>query len=87
MIVSTADARAVIVEALDGYIDDRIQALEMQIRADLATTSADDDSALDAPPDPTAPWRPISLEEVLCMERMRLESWRDALLETFDRRP
>ena len=86
-ILSTAETRTVIVDAIDAYIAERVHALETQIRADLAATATGDDSDLDVPPDPHAAWCRITVEEILSMEQAQLESWRDALLDSFDRRP
>ena len=86
MIVSAADTRVLIVDAYASFIDDRCSRLELQLRADLAATGPPDDDALDAPPNPDAAWSAITIEEIISMERRRLESCRDEVLQHFDRR-
>jgi len=84
MIGSSAEAR-VVIDAIDSYIDDHLAALELQIRADIAATGPEDDQMLDTPPDPAAPFAAITVEEILMIERRRLEVLcrRDELLEQF----
>jgi hypothetical protein len=86
MIVTARDARTVIVDALDAYIRDRVDALERQIRADQAATGPEGEAELDVPPAADAEWTRITVEEILVMERARLESWREDLLGVFDSR-
>jgi len=78
-VITTIDPRVV----LDHCITIRLLALERQVRADLQATGPEDDRDLDAVPAPDAPWRRVSLEELLSMERVALEAWRDRLLEAF----
>ena len=85
VIVTAADAPPVLADVLDARIETRLAELEQRIRADLAASGPEDDHALDEPPDPDADWRRVSVEELLLMERARLEAWRDALLASFDR--
>jgi len=84
--MSSADARVVIIDAIDSYIDDHLAQLECQLRADILATGPEDDAALDVPPDPAAPWRSLTVEEILMIERRRLEVLcrRDEVLEQFD---
>jgi len=65
---------------LDHCITIRLASLERQIRADMDTTGPEDESALDVPPDLDADWQRITLEEILVIERERLEFLRDQLL-------
>ena len=65
---------------LDVHIAERLAVLEQQVRADLAASGPEDESALDVPPDVEADWQRITLEEILVIERERLEFLRDQLL-------
>jgi hypothetical protein len=70
------EAIASFAKQLDGLIDGRLQALEAQIRHDIAITGPEDEDALDRPPEPDAPWRRVTPEEVVEAERARLQVWR-----------
>lgn len=87
MIVTALEARVLLVDALDAYIRDRVDTLERQIRADLAATGPEAEDELDAPPVRDADWTRVSVEEVLLMERTRLEHWRDRVVAAFDDLP
>ena len=65
---------------LDVHIAERLAVLEQQVRVDLETSGPEDETALDVPPDVEADWQRITLEEILVIERARLESLRDRLL-------
>jgi hypothetical protein len=78
-VITTIDPRVV----LDHCITIRLLALERQVRADLEQTGPEAEADLDVPPDLDADWQRVSVEEVLVLERTRLERWRDRLLEAF----
>jgi len=65
---------------LDSIIERQLSDLEAQIRSDIATTGPENEEALDRPPDPDSPWRRITLEETLMLQRERLLVWRDQSL-------
>jgi len=67
-------------DVLDDCIAIRLASLERRLRTDLAATGPEDEDALDLVPNPDAPWRRVTVEEVLVIERARLESLRDRLL-------
>jgi len=78
------DTAAEVRGLLDSLIRMRLTALELRVRADLAASGSEDEAALDVPPDPDAAWQRVTVEEVLVMERARLEACRDALLVVFE---
>lgn len=74
------------VTALDRVISEYLAALEQQIRADQCATGPERDEMLDAVPDKDADWNPITVEEILCIERFQIESWRDRIVAVLDRK-
>ena len=74
------------VAVLDAVIAAYLNELEAQIRADQAATGPERDELLDAVPDPAADWHPISVEEIVCIERFQIETWRDRIARVLDRK-
>lgn len=73
-------ALARVEELLDGLINDRLAAIEAEMRRNAALTGPEAEDALDQPPVPNSAWRRITIEE--CMEREweRVRAWRAEVL-------
>jgi hypothetical protein len=70
------DAMAYATSEIDRVIARYLRALEAKMRMEMELTGPEDEGALDRVPDPSAPWRRSTVEEVLLMERAQLETWR-----------
>ena len=67
---------------LDSIIEEKLAELEARISRDIAATGPEDESALDVAPSPDSPWRRVTVEETVMMQRERLLAWRaDTLAE------
>lgn len=66
-------------EALDAYIAARLVWLEARVREAVAASGEEDEDAIDRPPEP-GPWRRLTVEEVIELDRAQLERWRDRTL-------
>jgi hypothetical protein len=62
---------AKVAHEIDRVIERRLHTMEQQLRRDIALTGPEDEAALDRPPDPTSPWRRITVEEAIEMQRAR----------------
>jgi hypothetical protein len=75
------DAMAFAAHELDTLIERYLKVLETRIRLEITLTGPEDEAALDRPPDPESPWRRITVEESVMLEREKLLAWRTQTLE------
>ena len=63
------EAMAYAAHEIDTLIERYLKAHEALIRHDIAVTGPEDEEALDRPPDPDSPWRRITVEESVMLQR------------------
>jgi hypothetical protein len=76
------EAMAYAAHEIDALIGRYLQVIETTIRLDVAATGPEDEEALDRPPDPDSPWRRITVEEAVMLQREKLLVWRAETLAT-----